>query len=104
MGRRIRQARERRRLSQEELAGAIGKDQRSISEYENGRQRLAVVDLPELAAALDVPVRYFFEDEDAPTDLDEVLLEYFHQLSSRDAQLVAVHIVRVLAEAPTELP
>jgi transcriptional regulator with XRE-family HTH domain len=99
-GLRIRHARERLNLSQEELAGLIGKNQRSISEYENGAQRLAVTDLPRLAEALQVPLLYFFEEEGAD-ELDSVLLEYFHRLANRETQAAAVQIVRILGELPS---
>jgi len=39
IGRRIRTARERLGLSQEALATAIGRDQRTVSEYENGKRQ-----------------------------------------------------------------
>ena len=61
-GWRIRQAREARGISQDELAVRIGKDQRAISEYELGKRRLAALDLPLLARELGVTVGYFFED------------------------------------------
>jgi transcriptional regulator with XRE-family HTH domain len=100
LGHRIHKARERLKLSQEELAELIGKDQRSISEYENGGRRLAVTDLPRLAQALQVPVLYFFEEEGIAGELDSVLLEYFHRLANRETQVIAVQIIRILGELP----
>jgi len=92
----MRQARERLRMSQEDLAEAVGKDQRSISEYEMGKRRLGVTDLPALASALEVPFVYFFEEEANSRSLDEALLEYFHQLPTQEDQQAAIDIVRVL--------
>lgn len=95
-GTRLRQAREQARLSQEELAEAVGKDQRSISEYETGKRRLAVTDLPLFASALQVSLIYFFEQEADVYGLDQALLEYFHQLPSEEDKQAAVEILRVL--------
>ena len=60
-GARIRQAREMRGISQDELAALIHKDQRAISEYETGKRRLAAVE----GAALNVLVNTAsFDDAD----------------------------------------
>jgi transcriptional regulator with XRE-family HTH domain len=60
LGQRIRQAREARGLTQEQLAERIARDQRSVSEYESGKRRIYAHDLPNIARALNVPVMYFF--------------------------------------------
>ena len=60
LGERIREARERAGISQEDLAVAVGKDQRAISEYENGKRKLSVTDLPMFARTLRVPLLYFY--------------------------------------------
>jgi transcriptional regulator with XRE-family HTH domain len=97
LGFRIRQARERRGLSQEELASAVTKDQRAISEYENGRRKLAVTDLPVFAAVLGVPLMYFFEEEAEMFQDDDLLLTYFHQLPSSEARQAALDILRIFS-------
>jgi len=74
LGLRIRQAREHLSLSQEDLAAAVGKDQGAVSEYENGRRKLAVTDLPRFATVLEVPLSYFFEEEAPVYELDEAML------------------------------
>lgn len=95
IGDRIRQARDRLDISQEELAERVGKDQRVISQYENGRRRMFADDLIKFAAALQVPIAYFYSDADAD-DLDEILLNEFHLLSTRAAKETALDLVRVL--------
>ena len=80
LGERIRQARETLGLSQDELAVRVGRDQRSISEYENGKRRIYAHDLPTFAEALHVPIIYFFHDVSTADDLDVLLLDVFHQL------------------------
>ena len=97
LGLRIRQARERRGVSQEDLAAAVSKDQRAISEYENGKRKLAVTDLPTMAMVLEVPLLYFFEPEASPNNMDEALLNYFRQLPTPEAKQAAIDILRILA-------
>ncbi len=63
IGSRIREARERLGLSQEDLANLIGKSQNAVSDYEHGRRAIRISELPELARALKLPIAYFFGDE-----------------------------------------
>lgn len=97
LGLRIRQARERLGISQEDLAAAISKDQKAISEYENGKRKLAVTELPGLATILQVSVNYFFE-EDVDEDLDAAMLNYFHQLTSPDDRQALIDVMRILSD------
>ncbi len=97
LGLRIRQARERLGISQEDLAAAVAKDQGAISEYENGRRKLAVTDLPFFATVLEVPIGYFFTEDDEVYNLDDALLNYFHQLPSANARRAALDILRIFS-------
>ena len=99
LGIRIRQARERVGISQDDLAAAVAKDQRAISEYENGKRKLAATDLPLFASALNVPLLYFFEGDSEPRDLDAALLDAFHRLGSQSAREAIIDVVRVLTKA-----
>jgi transcriptional regulator with XRE-family HTH domain len=101
LGLRIRQARERLRISQEEFAAFVSKDQRAISEYENGKRKLPAIDIPVFAKVLQVPLTYFFEEEGMAGELDAVLLEYFHQLANRETQAIAIQMIRLLGELPS---
>lgn len=98
LGQRIRQARERQGLSQEELAAALGLGQRAISELENGKRRLPITDLPDLARHLDVSLLYFFGENVEVDDLDQELLQYFHRLSDPQSRVTILEIVRLLSE------
>ena len=98
LGQRIRQARERLGISQDDFAVLIERDQRAVSEYEHGKRRISVTDLPKFADALQVPLLYFFEGQLNPNDLDRELLEYFHQLPSIKSKQSAIQIVRILTE------
>ncbi len=73
IGERIREAREKLDLTQEQLADRLGKTRNTISSYETGTRILSISELPDLAKALEVPISYFFEDERIEsTDLDRV--------------------------------
>lgn len=98
LGNRIKEARERRGLSQEALAEAVLKDQGAISEYETGKRRLPAVDLPLFATALEVPIAYFFEPIVDTFLVDAAMLNYLHQLPTPEDQRAAVDIVRILSE------
>ena len=62
-GDRLRKARERLALTQEELAIRLGKNQNAISAYEKGRRAIRITELPRLAETLKVPIAYFFVEE-----------------------------------------
>ncbi|MCA9906971.1 MAG: helix-turn-helix transcriptional regulator, partial [Anaerolineae bacterium] len=94
LGQRIRQARERKGLSQEDLALAISKDQSAVSDYEIGKRKLAAFELPLFADALDVPITYFFGQEGIDDDIDAAILSYVHQLETVDEQQAVVEMVR----------
>jgi len=97
LGTRIREARERLGMSQEDFAVAVAKDQRAISEYERGKRKLPVTDLPTFAEVLGVPVLYFYEGELTHHDLDLVLLDEIRRLPTPEAKQAVIQIIRVLA-------
>lgn len=92
LGNRIRRARERLGMSQEELAELISRRQYSVSAYESGKQRIFAIDLPKIAEVLDVPVAYFFEEE--PVDDEDLLLTEFRRLPTKDARKLAIQLLR----------
>ena len=104
LGLRLRQAREHRRMSQEDLAAAIAKDQKAISEYESGRRKLAVIDLALIASALQLPITYFFEEDIDLQSLDDALLHYFHQFPSTEERQGVLDILRILTQVIRQNP
>ena len=98
LGSRIRQARDRLGLSQEDLATLVSKDQRSISEYETGKRRLSAIDLPIFAEALQVPIIFFFEGEIHQDDLDYAMLAQLKRLPTPESKNAAIDLVRTLAD------
>ena len=69
VGQRIRWRRSVLGLSQEQLAAALGVSFQQVQKYERGVNRIVASRLHDLAAALEVPISYFFED--APTGRTE---------------------------------
>jgi transcriptional regulator with XRE-family HTH domain len=72
IGERIRTAREKQAITQEELGKRIGKTKTAVSSYEHGKRMVSVGDLPELANALKVSINYFFGEEMIQNDEEEV--------------------------------
>lgn len=101
LGTRIRIARERQGLSQEEFAARISRDQRAVSEFENGKRRITVTELPTLARVLDVPLLYFFEGDLRPNDQDRAVLEQFHRLPNSHQRRAAIDILRIFSDTMT---
>ena len=99
LGERIRQAREHAGLSQEELAERVERDQRAISDYEMGKRKLAAVEIPKFARALNVSILYFFEDHANMDDLDYVMLTELQKLPTFESKQAAIDLVRVLTGA-----
>src|SRR5258708_4740452 len=62
IGRRIRQARHLRGLSQEGLAERLGVTFQQLQKYENAANRVTASRLYQIAKILDLPVAYFFGD------------------------------------------
>lgn len=98
LGLRLKKARENKGLSQEDLAAEVGLDQRAISEIENGKRKMSVLELPAIAEVLDVPIIYFFEDILSSSDLDNVLLQAFHDIPTLESRKLALAILRLFSQ------
>ncbi len=61
LGRKIQTAREELKMTQEQLADAIGCSQSALSNYEKGKRRIYLSHLEKLSAVLDKPLEYFVE-------------------------------------------
>ena len=77
LGERIREAREKQGITQDELLERMGYSDRSaLSEWESGKRKLAAAQLPILAQALDQPITFFFYGEmRSQSDREVYLLE-----------------------------
>lgn len=98
LGHRIRIARDKKGMSQEDFAEAVKKDQRAISEYENGKRKIPATDLAIFARILGVPVSYFYEGDIEDNPLDKVLLQEFHELPTDEARQVAIQVIRLFSD------
>lgn len=99
IGTHIRQARERIGMSQKDLAQAVGRDQKAISEYESGTRKMYASELAVFANVLNVPVRFFYEGTVDSNDLDETLLFEFHALPSDEHKQDVISILRLLLKS-----
>ena len=98
LGQRIRQARERIGMSQEELAVAVERDQKAVSEYENGKRKLPATEIPTYANALGIPISYFFEGVFEVDDLDQLILQEFRALPTTEDKQTAIQVVRLISD------
>ena len=62
-GQRVKLARENAGLTQKQLADALQKSIDTVSNYEQGLRSPRVMELPELARQLDVPIDFFFAED-----------------------------------------
>ncbi|KUG02949.1 hypothetical protein ASZ90_019656 [hydrocarbon metagenome] len=62
LGQKIQAAREEKRMSQEQLAGAIGCSQSALSNYEKGKRRIYLSQLEKLSEVLGKPMDYFVQN------------------------------------------
>lgn len=70
VGRKLKQIRTMRRLSQTDVAKELDLSFQQIQKYEIGSNRIAASRLYELSRILDVPTSYFFEGLDATNDAE----------------------------------
>lgn len=73
VGRRLKQARQLRKLSQNDLAKRLNISFQQIQKYENGVNRIAASKLFEIAQILESPIAFFFDgiqtnSDQAPSD------------------------------------
>ena len=99
IGQRIRTARERVGMTQEEFADAVKKDQRAISEYENGKRKVPAVELAVFADELSVPVSYFYEGDKHTDTLDQIILQECRKLPSEEAKEAVLQVIRIFSKS-----
>ena len=57
----LKAARKAKRLTQEQVAGRLGRPQSFVAKYENGERRLDVVEFLDVAETLKLDLREFFK-------------------------------------------
>lgn len=87
IGRKMKEFRKRKGISQEGLAELVGLSFQQIQKYEAGTNRLNTDKLQDVANALSVPVSAFFEDqpiESLPfTEQERKLIESFRSIQNK---------------------
>ena len=101
-GNRIRQAREQLGMSQDELAALVKKDQRAISDYENGKRKLSATELPLFAQILNVSILYFYEDALNTSDVEQEILAELNAIPS-EIRHYAINLLRDFSAAVKHL-
>ena len=108
---RIKEAREKRSMSQAELGEAIHSTQAQISYIESGRSdTIDAADLMGIAYALEMPITFFYPpstairgaDATELTDAEKELIHFFRQLGSSSMQNVALRQLKDLADSAIE--
>lgn len=74
VGRRVREARAAKGLSQEKLGNLLGISFQQVQKYEKGANRIGSSRLWALANALEVPVTFFFDGMEYETEVQEDFL------------------------------
>ena len=100
VARRLREARERKGLSQKALGIAAGIDEFSasprVNQYERGKHTPDLLTLKNFADVLSVPVPYFFAEDDVLADI----LELLHALPRSEWPVVKKYLARKTASLP----
>ena len=103
IGARVRSFRKRRGLTQEELAGRIGRSAEALSVLERGRSTPTLPVLERLAKELEVPLRDFFAPAAAPAQSPEEAAAFTALLDSlRGLPLAALELTARLVAAVAE--
>jgi transcriptional regulator with XRE-family HTH domain len=108
---RIKEAREKRDMSQGELGAAIHSTQAHISYIESGRSdTIDAADLMGIAFALQMPITFFYPpstaikgvDATELTDAEKELIHFFRQIRNPALENLALRQLKELAEASIE--
>jgi transcriptional regulator with XRE-family HTH domain len=98
LGRRIKEARQNRQMSQAELADELGCSQRDISQIENGNRVVKIDEVAKLALVLEVPVLYFFEGNIDQDYFQAAIVEQLNRLKTDEDKKAVIEIVRLMCD------
>ncbi len=103
LGRRLQSARENCRLSQDEVADALGMPRSVVAKMETGRRAVSSLELAELARLFRRPVAWFFEqDPEAEEDVLVALLRVAPEIAADDEVRKSIdHYLRLCQEGCT---
>jgi transcriptional regulator with XRE-family HTH domain len=109
VGNKIRERRTMLGLTQQQLADLIGVTYQQAHKYERGINRVSAGRLYEIAQVLGIPVSFFYETLDTPSDFtisdrQRLCLELsrnFSMIHNAKHQEALTHLVRVMAVDPS---
>lgn len=109
LGMRLRLRRVEQKMSQDELGKKLGVSFQQVQKYEKGINRIGAGRLPQIAAALDVPIAFFYEADKRSREVDSLLfidsafslrlLRAYANIRSQDVQRQMVSLMECVAEA-----
>jgi len=94
IGLRIKEARQLKGWSQEELSHSLNRNQRSVSHLENGKVNILLSDLYTVAEVLEQPISFFLDVELDTDVLEDMLISEFKKLPSTEAKQTALEQLR----------
>ncbi|MEL7098110.1 MAG: helix-turn-helix transcriptional regulator [Pseudomonadota bacterium] len=101
VGRKLKQVRTSRRMSQTDVAKKLGLSFQQIQKYEIGSNRIAASRLYELSKILEVPTSYFFEGmgaDDMTTSLGDSTLDIVNAVAAITDPAERTRIVKLIED------
>lgn len=97
VGRKVRQVRQEKAMSQQELGGGVGITFQQIQKYERGLNRIGSSRLWEFSQILGKPVNWFFETEAVEIIADKQFIRFYSLWQKIQHLPQAKIIVRLMA-------
>ena len=108
MGKKIRLRRVEQRISQSDLREKLGVSFQQVQKYEKGVNRVGASRLQQIAAALDVPVTFFYDSDTKTREVESLLfldsafslrlLRAYSRIKSQAVQRQLVTLMEAIAE------
>jgi transcriptional regulator with XRE-family HTH domain len=108
MGKKIRLRRVEQRISQSDLGEKLGVSFQQVQKYEKGVNRVGASRLQQIAAALDVPVTFFYDSDTKTREVESLLfldsafslrlLRAYSRIKSQAVQRQMVTLMEAIAE------
>ena len=108
MGKKIRLRRVEQRISQSDLGEKLGVSFQQVQKYEKGVNRVGASRLQQIAAALDVPVTFFYDSDTKTREVESLLfldsafilrlMRSYSRIKSQAVQRQLVTLMEAIAE------
>ena len=109
MGKKIRLRRVEQRISQSDLGEKLGVSFQQVQKYEKGVNRVGASRLQQIAAALDVPVTFFYDSDTKTREVESLLfldssfslrlLRAYSKIKDRAVQRHLVSLIEAIADS-----